>query len=493
MRALSLYSKIMLSFLGLLVLVQVLVLGSFLVFDHHPPPERGDPRMRALLRLAQRLAQERLTQNLEQGKPWPPILESLCRELADTLEGKVWFQTAGHTVAQSFEGPVPKAAGRPPVPPGLLDSPWLLGPPGRPGPPGPPGPPEAYGPPGPQGPPGPFMRPPHPPPEMVIEVPVECPALKQPRLFMLLGHHSEPAHLHAHFLERLALICLLVALLAVPASRFIARPIRRLCGSALRIAEGDLSHRAPVASRDEIGELARSFNYMTDRLQQMILASRELLAYVSHELRSPLARIVVAGQLLADRLEGQPSAEVARYLEAMREDIQQMDALLARILLLSRLEMQQAPTRREAVDLQELLRQQAQKWGPLLQHRGLELLLDLPDSAPLLADGEALATALGNLLENAAKHALTPGRVRVSLAVAPEAWLVTVANPAEPLVPGELEAIFQPFQRARGTRTAGSGLGLALARKIVEAHGGHIGARYLPPDLLVEVSLPRPA
>lgn len=142
---------------------------------------------------------------------------------------------------------------------------------------------------------------------------VECPPLEQPRLFLQLGPGPEPpSPPRTPFLERLALICLLVALLAVAASRFIARPIKLLAGAALHIAAGELDHRVSVTSRDELGELGRSLNYMTDRLGQMVVASRELLAYVSHELRSPLARIVVATQLLADRLEGQISAEAGR-------------------------------------------------------------------------------------------------------------------------------------------------------------------------------------
>ncbi|MFH1034108.1 MAG: HAMP domain-containing sensor histidine kinase [Pseudomonadota bacterium] len=458
MRALGLYSKMLLSFLGLLLLVQVLVIGSFVLFEGPPPHHQMDSHLLALSLLSQKVAQDGLAEGLAKGQPLPQVLEGLCRELAGMLPGQVWFQAGGRTLAQSFPGPLPEG-----VMAGLEAGGMAQ---------------------------GAFRFMPHPPREMVVEAPLTAPGLAEAKLILLLVHPPNQPPSHYFFLARLALICLLVALLVIPVSRFIARPIKRLCASALKIAEGDLDHRARVDAQDEIGELARSFNYMTDRLQQMVLASRELLAYVSHELRSPLARIVVAGQMLGDRLEGQATDDAARYLGAMQEDIQQMDALLARILLLSRLDMRQAAPRRELVDLAELLRQQADKWSSLLEHRRLELVMDLAAEAWLLADGEALATVFANLLENAAKHAKAPGRVTVRLAAEKGGWRVRLGNPADPLDPAELEAIFQPFHRAVGAQAAGSGLGLALARKIVQAHGGRIVARHQPPELVVEVSLP---
>ena len=153
---------------------------------------------------------------------------------------------------------------------------------------------------------------------------------------------GEPAELHLltgpgrerrpeiFFPFGLALIGLVIALLVIPVSRLITRPLKGLTGSALRIAGGELDHRARVSTRDEIGELAKAFNLMTGRLEEMIQGARELLANVSHELRSPLARIRVASELVQDDLKRNDQARAVRHLAAMDQEIEHLDRLLGR-------------------------------------------------------------------------------------------------------------------------------------------------------------------
>jgi two-component system sensor histidine kinase CpxA len=128
-----------------------------------------------------------------------------------------------------------------------------------------------------------------------------------------------PPHPEGGFALGLAIIGLIIALLIIPVSRFITDRVKQLKQSALRIAEGDLSHRAAVQSKDEIGELAQAFNHMTDKLERMITSSKELTANVSHELRTPLTRIRIAQELLREKLEKGNFKEYERHLEDIRE------------------------------------------------------------------------------------------------------------------------------------------------------------------------------
>ncbi|MBI4797163.1 MAG: HAMP domain-containing histidine kinase [Desulfarculus sp.] len=457
MRPLGLYPKILLSFLVLLLMVQALMFGSFLLLDDHPPPGHLDSHLRGLALFSQKFAQQALGESGTSQEPTPETLGALTRELAQITQGQAWVQAAGATLAQSFSGPPPEIGLAPPLDQARS---W-------------------------EG----ISVVPLPPRQMLIAMPLAAPAPPEARLLLLLAHPPGQPPPHRLFLVRLALVCLLVALLVIPVSRLIARPIRQLRRSALMIADGDLNHRAQVATHDEIGELARALNHMTDRLQQMVLASRELLAYVSHELRSPLARLAVAGQLLGDGLATAPRQGSLRHLEDIREEIARMDDLLARILLLSRLDLHEAPLQREKLDLAELLGRLAERWRPWLAHRGLELNLDMAAPAWVLGDRQALASALSNLLDNVAKHSLPNGRVTLSLARAGLVWRLTLRNPCPPLRSAELEAIFQPFHRGRGGGQ-GSGLGLALSRRIIAAHGGVLEAQYLPPCLVMEATLP---
>lgn len=454
MRSPGLYPKILVSFLVLLLLVQVLMFASFILFND-PPHARPDAHLLAVVRLAgQRAAGVIAT---DSGRPAPAALQALAAELAQSIGGALWISAADGAAIAAAPGPPPpgvmaRLAAEGAVQDGLR-----------------------------------FL--PLPPRQLLIAAPLALTDRPGASLCLLLQHPPGPPPEHEHFLIRLALICLIVAMLVIPVSRLIAWPIKKLRRAALLIADGDLDHRAPVTSRDEIGELGRALNHMADRLQQMILASRELLAYVSHELRSPLARLNLAVELLQDGMGPAPGPDTLRHLDDVRQEIARMDELLARILMLSRLDLAQASLKREPLDLAALAAAEAAKWEPWLSHHGLELTTDLAGPVPVLGDAEALTSAIANLLDNAGKHAAGPGRATLSLAREGQAWRLCLVNPAAPLPEAELEAIFTPFHRA-ANHGEGSGLGLALSRRIIAAHGGAITARNQPDGLALIVSLP---
>ena len=130
----------------------------------------------------------------------------------------------------------------------------------------------------------------------------------------------------------LLVIGILIALLVVPVARLITRPLRRLRESAIRFSKGDLSHRTALTGKDEIAQLGNTFNLMAERLERMIRGGKELTGNVSHELRSPLARIRVAEEIMREHLKKGRIEETEKHLNNIREDIEELDRLIGRIL-----------------------------------------------------------------------------------------------------------------------------------------------------------------
>lgn len=274
------------------------------------------------------------------------------------------------------------------------------------------------------------------------------------------------------FLAGLVAICLSVALCIMPISWFITRRLKQLRGSALRIAEGDLSHRATVKGKDEVAGVGTALNQMADSLSRMIRGGQELTANVSHELRTPLTRIRIAEEMLREQF-GEDSAT---HLDSIREDIDELDKLIGKLLTLSKLDLKEDPLTMEPVDMAELMQVALDRITPIADHREVTLTPFMVPEAELHGDGEALLTALGNILENGVKHASEGGWLNVSLNRDASSISVTTENSHTPLPEEELEAIFEPFRRARGTVNQGFGLGLAIARKIAQRHGGTLHA-----------------
>ena len=288
----------------------------------------------------------------------------------------------------------------------------------------------------------------------------------------------------------LLVICLFIALLVIPVSRFITKRINQLGQSALQIAGGDLSHRATVKGRDEIGELGRAFNLMAEKLERMIKGGRELTANISHELRTPLARIRIAEQLLKEKLDRNDYEDWARHLEGIREDIEELDRLIGRILDLSKLDIHETPLRLESLDLSMVLNELIERFQPTISQKGLRLDRELYQDHPVEGDKEALLTAFSNIVGNAVKYTTEGGTLRIKMDSTDKDVVMSVTNTFEVIPEEDLARIFEPFYQAKKTREAGTGLGLAITKKIIEKHGGKIEACNVPEGLKIEIRLP---
>lgn len=320
-------------------------------------------------------------------------------------------------------------------------------------------------------------------------IPIAFPKGEKGSIHILFSPQGPP-HPEGGFALGLAIVGLVVALLIIPVSRLITDRVQQLRQSALRIAEGDLSHRAAVKGKDEIGELARAFNHMTDKLERMITSSRELTANVSHELRTPLTRIRIAEELLREKLEKGNVKEYERHLEDIREDIRELDRLTGRILELSRMDIQEAPLKSERLDPSDLINDLLERLNPVMERKGLRLKKDLSGDSPLMADKEALRLAFLNILDNAAKFTPPKGNIMVKMHLKQGFLEISVTNSFEKLAEEDLTRIFDPFHRTRRSKAPGSGLGLAITKKIVERHGGKIEAFNSQEGLEIRMRFP---
>lgn len=301
----------------------------------------------------------------------------------------------------------------------------------------------------------------------------------------------QPPHPEGRFALGLLGIGVVIALLLIPVSRLITERVKRLRHSALQIAGGDLSHRVAIKGGDEIGELGRSFNRMADKLETMIRGGRELTANLSHELRSPLARISVAEALLREKWDQGKRKDLHRHLDAIREDIEELDRLIDSILALSKLDLQEDFLKRERLELSDLIGELLKRFKPAMDRKGLHLVTDLSIELPVMGDRDALRTALSNILDNAVKFTPPKGTVLVRAHPQGDFPEISITNSFGALSREDMKKIFEPFFRIEGSGESGSGLGLAITKKIIERHGGTIEATNPPEGLEIQIRLPR--
>lgn len=287
----------------------------------------------------------------------------------------------------------------------------------------------------------------------------------------------------------LSIIGALIAVMLFPLYRFISRPLSELKAAAMGIAGGNLSTRVNVESSDEIGDLANAFNKMADNVERMVKSTRELTANISHELRSPLTRILVAEELLEEKL-GQ-TENVRHYLESIREETTEIDRMIGDILRLSKLDMNAASTQRTHFDIAEILRDLIARWNASAEHSDLVLDYNNPVSPVMVhAIKDDISRALDNLIANAIKFSDGKGPVSIRLEVNAGSILISIRNTCEKLSDDELSKIFIPFYRVAGSTPQGTGLGLTIARKIAENSGGSLDAASWESGIEMLFSLP---
>lgn len=321
------------------------------------------------------------------------------------------------------------------------------------------------------------------------------------RLHMFIDT-KDPNYPEALFLMGLIAIGCVAALLVIPMASFITRRIKRLNRSAIEFSDGNLSVRTDIQGDDEIAELGDSFNLMADKLEKLIHNAKELTANVSHELRSPLARLRVSKELILDKLDkgkldknpliqGSAKDDIRRYVDNMESDIHDLDTLVEHMLALSKMDYQELPLSPEIFSFAAFLEKELIAYQPMLQQKKLTLNLDIRGSVTVHQDKTLLKSVLSNLLDNAVKYT-APGSTIYLTASSPKGQGLEffVTNPGTPLPGKDLDKLFDPFFRLGGQNAPGSGLGLTIARKHVTRCRGKISARNTPQGLCMSVNLP---
>lgn len=283
-------------------------------------------------------------------------------------------------------------------------------------------------------------------------------------------------------------VALIFLILLYPFSRLLGRPLARLREGAVALAEGRLEHRVALQRGDEIGDLAQAFDQMAERLQRLIQASRELNAHVSHELRSPLARMRVALELMRD--EAADRAVVDRRLAPILGDIERLDDLIGRILLLARLDL--SAIQNEAFSLSATVSEALQTLSSAAAARGLKLRANVAGDVRISGDRRWIESAAINLIENALRHAPEGDGVDIRLFIEGEEIILESENSGT-ASDEEIQRWLQPFQRGENLdpQNEGTGLGLAILSGVARRHGGRFEIRCEAGRIKARLVLPR--
>ena len=265
------------------------------------------------------------------------------------------------------------------------------------------------------------------------------------------------------------------ALVWILARRALA-PVQRLGATAQRLGRGDLSQRAEVTGPTEIRQLAHSFNTMAAELEEAEGRRRSLTADIAHELRTPISNIQGYMEAIKDGVF-QPTPET---VDTIHEQSLLLSRLVDDLRLLAQVDGGELQLQRTQTRVEELVQSCVDALRPRAEAKGVALGVDIAEALPGLdLDPTRIAQVVGNLLDNAVIHTPEGGSVTVSAQASDNAVAVHVADTGPGITPGDLQRVFDRFYRAdpsRSRSTGGTGLGLTIARRLVEAHGGSIEA-----------------
>jgi two-component system, OmpR family, sensor histidine kinase CpxA len=279
-------------------------------------------------------------------------------------------------------------------------------------------------------------------------------------------------------------------------ARHIANPVVQVSAAAGRIADGWLDTRSQPSirhRRDEIGRLADNFDRMAERIESLVHGQQRLFGDVSHELRSPLARLSVAQGLLRQC----PSDEQPEYLDRIESEVENLDRLIGQLLTFARIDSRADMSRKEPVELSSLVQEVAVDGNFEAQAKGCAVTVESTDILTTGGAREQLRRAVENVVRNAIRYSPTGTTVGITIrkeSAESSTALIQVRDHGPGVPEDHLERIFLPFHRVpagQGEPSGGAGLGLAITERIMQMYGGTVGAvNAADGGLIVELKLP---
>ncbi|MEN8698574.1 sensor histidine kinase [Bacillus infantis] len=298
--------------------------------------------------------------------------------------------------------------------------------------------------------------------------------------------------LTARFAAVIVILVLTNAILTYFVSKSILVPIRELSEAAGKISEGNLEYSVKSGSRDELGQLSNTFEEMrlklkeAERMQKQYERNRqELIASISHDLKTPLTSIKGYVSGIQDGIAGTPE-KLERYMDKISRNANDMDALIDELFLYSKLDLEQMPYNFEKVKLDSFFADLIEELSFNMEKENgrAELFLEGGECFIVKADREKLNRVVKNITQNSLKYMIkTHKRIEIRLDSRPGEVAVRIKDNGSGISKEELSRIFDSFYRtdaSRNSATGGSGLGLSIARKIIEGHGGRIWAASEP-------------
>jgi len=264
-------------------------------------------------------------------------------------------------------------------------------------------------------------------------------------------------------------------------------PIRRIANSIAQFGQGDLSVRVETDRPDEIGQLARSFNGMAERLETLITNERRLLSDISHELRSPLARLKFAMKL------ARTSNDPETALERIERDVNRIASLVSDIVAINVVEDDPALEEKKEICIRDIIGEVVDDCGVEAQARGCRIEVSGQVCGPVQGNPELLRRAVENVVRNAIRYSPEKTAIEVVLGEDETDARITVRDYGPGVPDNSIKRIFDPFFRveeARNTNGGGSGLGLSIAKRAVSVHRGSIAAENATPGLRVSIVIP---
>jgi signal transduction histidine kinase len=276
----------------------------------------------------------------------------------------------------------------------------------------------------------------------------------------------------------LTIALLLVAAFTALITRFLTKPIRELIQGAQELSKGNFGVTVKVRSNDEISQLKKTFNQMSQRLADYHQSRKELFADISHEIRSPLARIQSDAEILIDR--DMDKKEREQHLKAICEDVNGINQVIEDLSMLTKIEFNQLQLSPQPASIQQLLTQEISKFRLQMEEKNISLKEIISPSIPLVTmDAKRIGQVISNLLTNSLRYTLHGGTIEVGLEKSGSLARIWVKDTGPGIPQEALTRIFNRFYRVDKSRSrisGGTGLGLAIAKHFVEAHGGNIQA-----------------